>query len=49
MSTTTRDDIADRIAELLATFKLPTMSQELVPRFTQAGHADVLPLVLDVL
>lgn len=49
MSTTTRDDVAERITELLATFKLPTLSQELVVKFTQAGHADVLPLVLDVL
>jgi DNA replication protein DnaC len=48
-STNDITEIAERIADLLGTFKLPTLSEELVPRFTQAGRADVLPLVLDVL
>src|SRR5688500_9208777 len=50
MSTTANDtEIAERIVDLLATFKLPTLSQELIPKFTQAGRLDVLPLLLDVL
>src|SRR5262245_30033829 len=50
MSTTTNDtEIAERIADLLATFKLPTLSQELIPKFKDAGRADVLPLLLNVL
>jgi len=42
-------DTAARIAELLTSFKLPTMAAELVPRFTAAGHANLLPLVAEVL
>lgn len=48
-STNNNTEIAERIADLLGTFKLPTLAEELVPRFTKAGHADVLPLVLEVL
>jgi DNA replication protein DnaC len=45
----THVDVAARIGELLAGFKLPTMAAELVPRFVAAGHGDVLPLVAEVL
>ena len=40
--------MAERIAELLVSFKLPTVAEEVVRRFTEAGHADVLPLLLEV-
>jgi len=39
----------ERIAELLTLFKLPTMSSQLVRRFTDAGHDDALATVLEVL
>lgn len=39
----------DRIAELLASFKLPTLGRELVPRFLAAGKLEELSLLLDVL
>ena len=42
-------DIATRIGEMLTAFKLPTVAAELVPRFTAAGHGDILPLVAEVL
>jgi len=42
-------DVAARIGELLASFKLPTMAAELVSRFTAAGHGEVLPLMAEVL
>ena len=41
--------VATRIVQLLTAFKLPTLCAELVPRFTGAGRADVLPLLLEVL
>jgi DNA replication protein DnaC len=37
------------IAESLLRFRLPTLAAELVPRFVEAGRADVLPLVAEVL
>lgn len=46
---TVHTDVTARIGELLTSFKLPTVSAELVSRFTAAGHADVLPLVAEVL
>lgn len=49
MSRTTSPNVPVRIEELLVGFKLPTLATELVKRFTDAGHADVLPLVLEVL
>jgi DNA replication protein DnaC len=50
MSTTTlAPAMGDRIAELFTAFKLPTLATQLVHRFTEAGHADVLPLLLEVL
>jgi DNA replication protein DnaC len=39
---------ADRIAQLLASFRLPTLAEELVPRLIGAGHADLLPLLLEI-
>jgi DNA replication protein DnaC len=47
-----RTDAADtkrRISELFASFKLPTLARELVPRFISAGQGDVLPLVAEIL
>jgi DNA replication protein DnaC len=41
--------VAQRISELLAAFKLPTVAAQLVPRFAQAGRDDVLPLLCEVL
>jgi DNA replication protein DnaC len=41
--------MGERIAELFTTFKLPTLATELVRRFSDAGHAEVLPLMLEVL
>lgn len=41
--------LAERTAELLRGFRLPTAAEELAPRLIQAGHADALALVLDVL
>ncbi|HEU5205796.1 MAG TPA: IS21-like element helper ATPase IstB [Candidatus Limnocylindrales bacterium] len=42
-------DAGARIAELLASFRLPTLAAEFVPRFTAAGHGDMLPFVAEVL
>lgn len=39
----------DRLAELLASFNLPTLAKELVPRFLAAGKQEELSLLLDVL
>jgi len=41
--------LAERTAELLRAFRLPTAAEELAPRLMQAGHGDALTLVLDVL
>lgn len=40
--------MADRLAELLAGLKLPTLVTELLRRLTEAGHADALPVLLEV-
>ena len=37
-----------RLADLLTTFKLPTISAELVDRITKAGKKDALPVILEV-
>lgn len=42
-------DMLTRMAELLTRFKLPTFAAEVVRRFTDAGHADALPTLLEVL
>jgi DNA replication protein DnaC len=41
--------MAERIQELLALFKLPTMSAEVVRRFEKERHHDALPVLLEVL
>jgi len=43
----TIDDVPVRIRELLARFKLPTLSEQLVGRLVDAGHGDILPLLLE--
>ncbi len=43
-----RDRVAERIAERLAIFRLPTAAAEMAPRLIAAGHADALPTVLEV-
>jgi len=39
----------ERISELCAQFKLPTVGTEAVNRFTKAGHGDALDSLLEVL
>jgi len=39
----------ERISELCAQFKLPTVGTEAVNRFTKAGHVDALDSLLEVL
>ena len=43
------DAITTRITSLLKTFRLPTVSEELVPRFEQGGQDDAFPHLLEVL
>jgi DNA replication protein DnaC len=45
----TVDTTTERIAELLTAFRLPTLATELVPRMIEAGRADVLPLLVEIL
>lgn len=45
--TATIDDGA-KITELLAGFRLPTLATEMVARIKQAGHEDLLPLLLEI-
>jgi DNA replication protein DnaC len=40
---------ADRIAELLTSFKLRTAASELGPRIVSAGYDEILPLIAEVL
>jgi hypothetical protein len=42
-------DMAARMRELLARFKLPTVAAQVVRRLTDAGHPDALPTLLEVL
>ena len=46
---TTTETSATRITDLLRTFKLPTVAEELVPRFQQGGQDAALPHLLEVL
>jgi DNA replication protein DnaC len=39
---------AERLTTLLRQFQLTTLTTELIPRFEQAGHQELLPLVLEV-
>lgn len=48
MTDLTTDRLA-RMGELLTKFKLPTFASEVVRRFTDAGYADALPTLLEVL
>ncbi len=41
-------DMAARMRELLARFKLPTVAAEVVRRLTDAGHDHALPTLLEV-
>jgi len=43
------DTVTTRITDLLKTFKLPTVAEELVTRFHQGGQDDALPHLLEVL
>ncbi len=41
-------DTLERLAERCIAFKLPTLAEQLGPRFVDAGHDDVLPLLLEL-
>ncbi len=41
--------VSDGITKLLATFRLPTVSEEFVPRMNEGGFEEALPVVLEVL
>ena len=41
--------VAERVRELCRQFKLPTLAAETVGRFGEAGHADALPTLVEVL
>ena len=41
--------LQERIGQLCHQFKLPTMGAQSVARFTQSGHGDALPTLLEVL
>jgi DNA replication protein DnaC len=41
-------EMAERIRDLLTRFKLPTVSAEVIRRFTEAGHDRALPTLLEV-
>jgi len=45
----TAPEVISRIHALCTAFKTPTLARELVPRFTAAAHADLLPFMLEVL
>lgn len=40
--------LGQRLGELCAEFRLPTLAAEFVPRVLQAGHADLLPLLTEI-
>ena len=41
--------VGERISELCRQFRLPTLAAETVDRFSDAGHADALPTLVEVL
>ena len=41
--------VGERIRELCRQFRLPTLAAETVGRFSEAGHADALPTLVEVL
>ena len=47
MTTTFTQEMADRLRELMTLFKLPTLAAEVARRFTDAGHEDALPTLLE--
>jgi DNA replication protein DnaC len=46
---TAAETVTTRINDLLKTFKLPTVAEELVARFHQGGQDEALPHLLEVL
>ena len=42
-------DLGEKISQLLKSFKLPTMSAELVPRLVRSGHTEALEVIHEVL
>jgi hypothetical protein len=49
MSMPTELDVEVEVTRLLARFRLPTASAEMVARLRQAGHHDALEVVAEVL
>ena len=41
--------VGERIRELCREFRLPTLAAETVDRFSDAGHADALPTLMEIL
>ena len=41
--------VGERIRQLCREFKLPTLAAETVSRFTEAGHAEALPTLVEVM
>ena len=41
--------VAERVRELCRQFKLPTLAAETIGRFSEAGHADALETLLEVM
>jgi DNA replication protein DnaC len=48
MLTPTPPAATDRLTTLLTTFGVTTAAEEIVPRLTQAGHQDAVPVLVDV-
>lgn len=48
MTTKKTPDILERLAELCIAFKLSTLAEQLGPRFVDAGHGDVIGLLLEL-
>lgn len=48
MTTKKSTDVLERLAELCIAFKLPTLAEQLGPRFVDAGQTDVLGLLLEL-
>ena len=49
MDTHPSSAVGERIRDLCREFKLPTLAAETVARFNQAGHADALPTLVEVM
>ena len=41
--------LGERIRDLCKQFRLPTLASETVERFSDVGHADALPTLVEVL